>query len=52
LIFGPLEKQSLLYEMAHISDKGYSEGLPCDVGNPKYFHLEDVFDGVGSQLVG
>jgi arylsulfatase A-like enzyme len=36
--------------LAKTSDKGYSRGLPHDVTNPKYFRLEDVFDGVNSQL--
>ncbi len=50
LIFGPLEKQYLLHKLAGISANGYSRGLPHDVTNPKYFHLEDVFNGVNSQL--
>jgi arylsulfatase A-like enzyme len=50
LIFGPLEKQYILHESAQISDKGYFKGLPYDEGNPKYFRLEDVFNGVDSQL--
>ena len=50
LLFGALEKQYFLYRLAKTSDKGYSRGLPHDVTNPKYFRLEDVFDGVNSQL--
>jgi arylsulfatase A-like enzyme len=50
LIFGPIEKQHILYELAKISDKGYARGLPHDVSNPKHFRLEDVFNGVDSQL--
>ena len=50
LIFGPLEKQLLLHELAQISDKGYLNGLPHDEGNSKYFRLEDVYNGVDSQL--
>ncbi|MCE9647516.1 MAG: sulfatase-like hydrolase/transferase [Chloroflexi bacterium] len=50
LVFGPLEKQLFLHQLARLSVKGYSRGLPHDVTNPKYFHLEDVFNGVNSQL--
>ncbi len=50
LIFGPLEKQLFAHRLAKTSDKGYARGLPHDVTNPKYFRLEDVFDGVYSQL--
>jgi arylsulfatase A-like enzyme len=51
LVFGPLEKEEFLYRLARIDTKGYSRGLPHDVTNPKYFHLEDVFDGVYAQLM-
>ncbi|MCJ7435648.1 MAG: sulfatase-like hydrolase/transferase [Anaerolineales bacterium] len=50
LVFGALEKQYFMRQLAKTSDKGYSRGLPHDVTNPKYFRLEDVFDGVNSQL--
>lgn len=50
LLLGPLEKQFFLYNLARTSDKGYSRGLPHDVTNPKYFRLEDVFNGIDAQL--
>jgi arylsulfatase A-like enzyme len=50
LLLGPLEKQLFLYRLARTSDKGYSRGLPHDVTNPKYFRVEDVFNGISAQL--
>jgi arylsulfatase A-like enzyme len=50
LVFGPLEKETFLYQLSRVNTKGYSGELPHDVTNPKYFHLNDVFDGVSSQV--
>jgi arylsulfatase A-like enzyme len=52
LLFGPLEKYIFLYNLARTSSKGYSRGLPHDVTNPKYFRLEDVYQGVYERLIG